>query len=240
VSGALSVPASDPWPDLRARSTLPELLDASLPESEVRKSLADLRVVNRWLGSRSGLLNAMAPHLPSRGGRLLDVGCASGDVTAFLQSGLSGLSLAVGVDLKALHLRNAPPSLGRVAADVRRLPFRPRSFDVVTTSLFLHHFDAGDLPGILRELKHFARRAVVVSDLRRALVPYLFGRATFPLLFQSRVSVHDGLVSIRRSFRDDELRAAFHAAGMPRVAVRRVFPYRLLAIAPVEEPAEPA
>jgi ubiquinone/menaquinone biosynthesis C-methylase UbiE len=236
VSGALTIPASDPWPDLRARSTLPELLDASLPESEVRKSLADLRFVNRWLGSRRGLLRAMAPHVP-RGGRLLDVGCASGDVTAFLRAGLPGLSLAVGVDLKALHLRLAPRSVGRVAADVRRLPFLPHSFDVVTTSLFLHHFDASELPGVMGELARFARRAVVVSDLRRALVPYLFGRATFPLLFQSRVSVHDGLVSIRRAFRDEELRAAFAAAGMPRVEVRRVFPYRLLAIAPIEEPA---
>jgi ubiquinone/menaquinone biosynthesis C-methylase UbiE len=239
VSGALTIPASDPWPDLRARATDPELLDASLPESEVRKSLADLRLVNRWLGSRRGLLRAIGPHVPE-GGRLLDIGCGSGDVTAFLQSGLPGLSLAVGVDLKAMHLRDAPRRIGRVAADVRRLPFRPRSFDVVTTSLFLHHFDAGELPGLLRDLARLARRAVVVSDLRRALVPYLFGRATFPLLFQSRVSVHDGLVSIRRSFRDEELRAAFAAAGMPRVAVRRVFPYRLLAIAPIEEPAEAA
>jgi SAM-dependent methyltransferase len=239
VSGALSIPASDPWPDLRARSTAPELLDASLPESEVRKSLADLRFVNRWLGSRRGLLRAMAPYLPPRG-RLLDVGCGSGDVTAFLSAGLPGLSLAVGIDRKPLHLREAPRGLGRVAADVRQLPFRPRSFDVVTASLFLHHFDAGELPGLLRDLGQFARRAIVVSDLRRALVPYLFGRATFPLLFKTRVSVHDGLVSIRRAFRDEELRAAFAAAGMPAVEIRRVFPYRLVAVAAVHDSREAA
>jgi SAM-dependent methyltransferase len=239
VSGALSIPAIDPWPDLRARSTDPELLDASLPESEVRKSLADLRFVNRWLGSRRGLLRAMAPYLPPRG-RLLDVGCASGDVTAFLSAGLPGLSLVVGIDRKPLHLREAPRGLGRVAADVRQLPFRPRSFDVVTASLFLHHFDAGELPGLLRDLSRFARRAIVVSDLRRALVPYLFGRATFPLLFKTRVSVHDGLVSIRRAFRDEELRAAFAAAGMPAVEIRRVFPYRLVAVAALPDAPEAA
>ena len=239
MSGALSIPAIHPWPDLRARSTDPELLDASLPESEVRKSLADLRFVNRWLGSRRGLLRAMAPYLPPRG-RLLDVGCASGDVTAFLRAGLPGLSLAVGIDRKPLHLREAPRGIGRVAADVRQLPFRPRSFDVVTASLFLHHFDAGELPGLLRDLSRFARRAIVVSDLRRALVPYLFGRATFPLLFKTRVSVHDGLVSIRRAFRDEELRAAFAAAGMPAVEIRRVFPYRLVAVAALPDAPEAA
>jgi hypothetical protein len=45
------------------------------------------------------------------------------------------------------------------------------------------------------------------------------------------VSVEDGLLSIRRGFRPAELREAFAAAGIPGVAVRRVFPYRLLAVA---------
>jgi hypothetical protein len=45
------------------------------------------------------------------------------------------------------------------------------------------------------------------------------------------VSVHDGLVSIRRGFRPAELRSAFEEAGLPHVRIRRRFPYRLLAIA---------
>jgi hypothetical protein len=70
-----------------------------------------------------------------------------------------------------------------------------------------------------------------VNDLHRARVPYSFGRVAFPLLFRSRVSVEDGLLSIRRGFRADELRAAFARAGLTTVTVRRLFPYRLLAVA---------
>ena len=92
---------------------------------------------------------------------------------------------------------------------------------MVTASLFLHHFDEAELPEILAGLHRLARRALVVNDLHRARVPYLFGRAAFPLLFRSRVSVEDGLLSIRRGFRADELRAAF-AAG--RAARRRGAP----------------
>jgi len=217
-------------PDLRARATEGELLDAALPEAEVLRSLADLRFVNRWLGSRHGLLRAVAPHLPPRG-RLLDVGCASGDLTAYLCSRLPGPVIAVGVDCKLLHLREAPGVLRRVAADARRLPFRDGSFDVVTASLFLHHFDEAELCGLLQGLARLARRALVVSDLRRALVPYVFGRALFPFLFQTPVSVHDGLVSIRRGFREEELRTAFANAGLAAVEIRHLFPYRLLAVA---------
>ena len=224
-------------PDLRRRSTEPELLDvAQCHPDDVAKSLADLRFVNRWLSARGQLLRAVAPYMPP-GGRLLDVGCGSGDVAAFLQARLSappwkrgGPVRAVGVDLKPAHLRHAPHCLGRVAADVWRLPFRDASFDVVTASLFLHHFEDGQLARLLLELARLARRAIVVSDLQRAWVPHAFGRAVFPLVFETKVSVHDGLVSIRRGFRESELREAFHAAGLP-VKIRRMFPYRLLAVA---------
>jgi SAM-dependent methyltransferase len=223
------IPSGPAWPDLRARATDPELLDARLPEPEVRKSLADLRFVNRWLGARGSLLRAVAPQL-APAGRMLDVGCGSGDVLGWLRSQLPRAGLAVGLDIKPLHLRDGQRLRG-VAGDVRRLPFAAKSFDVVTACLFLHHFAAGELPGLLRELARVARHAIVVSDLRRAVVPYQFGRAAFPLLFRSRVSVHDGLVSIRRGFRDEELRTAFLEAGLTALELRRVFPYRLLAVA---------
>jgi SAM-dependent methyltransferase len=216
-------------PDLRSRATEPELLDLGVPDREVLRSLADLRFVNRWLGNRRSLLRAVAPYLGPRS-RILDVGCASGDVLTFLASRIPGPVLPVGLDVKALHLSAAPRTLRRVVADVRALPFPERSFDVVTASLFLHHFDAPELPGLLCALFSLARRALVVSDLRRSLVPFLFGRTLFPLLFASPVSVADGLVSIRRSFVAEELRAAFVEAGLPAVRVRRHFPYRLVAV----------
>jgi 2-polyprenyl-3-methyl-5-hydroxy-6-metoxy-1,4-benzoquinol methylase len=139
--------------------------------------------------------------------------------------------MAVGLDLKLAHLRKAPPEVHRIVADVRGLPFPPRSFDVVTASLFLHHFDGAEVADVLRSLFALARRALVVNDLHRACVPLLFGRTVFPLVFRSPVSVNDGLISIRRAFRPGELRESFVRAGLPQVSIRRRFPYRLVAIA---------
>ena len=68
----------------------------------------------------------------------------------------------------------------RVVADVRRLPFATGSFDVVTASLFLHHFDGRELPAVLAGLFRLARRALVVNDLHRARVPYVFGARGLP------------------------------------------------------------
>ena len=219
--------------DLRRRATDPEDLDVGVAESEALESLGDLRFVNRWLGGRGALRDVVRPHLAaSTAPSLLDVGCGSGDVAAFLARTAPRPVLAVGADLKLLHVQQVPRErVTPLVADVHALPFRERSFDVVLASLFLHHFD-GDAPAaVLAKLYSLCRRALVITDLRRAHVPYAFGRLTFPWLFRSPVSVNDGLLSIRRAFRVDELRAQFEAAGLPQVQIRRVFPYRLLAVA---------
>ncbi|HUG53608.1 MAG TPA: methyltransferase domain-containing protein [Vicinamibacteria bacterium] len=218
--------------DLATRSTDPEALDLGVAPDEALRSLADIRLVNRWLANRGRFVASVAPFLRSSPRpRLLDVGCGSGDLPLVLRRVVGGHLTAVGLDIKLLHLQAAPRDLLRVVADARRLPFGPRAFDVVTASLFLHHFDEPELPDLLRSLYALCRRALVVNDLRRARVPYVFGTVAFPLLFRSPVSVQDGLVSIRRSFREPELRAAFAQAGIPGVRVERHWPYRLLAVA---------
>jgi SAM-dependent methyltransferase len=179
------------------------------------------------------MLAAMRPHFEAAARtslpRFLDVGCGSGDLLAWVRAHCGPL-VPVGVDLKPLHLRQAPAGVYRVAADARTLPFPSNSFDVVTSSLFLHHFNAGEVAAVLRELFRLTRRVLVVNDLRRARVPYAFGRVAFPVIFRSRVSVADGLLSIRRAFTAAELAAAFDEAGI-RARISQTWPYRLLAVA---------
>ena len=217
---------------LAHRSTEEEKLDLGVPREEALKSLHDLRRVNRFLGGRRSLLSAVRSYLRP-GARVLDVGCGSADLPALLAASADSPLLVVGLDIKLLHVQQAPASVQKVVADVGALPFAPRSFDVVTASLFLHHFDDPDVPVVLRALYALARRALVVNDLHRAAVPWIFGRAVFPLAFRSTVSVDDGLLSIRRAFRPAELRAAFERAGIPGVRISRRFPYRLVAVAEV-------
>jgi ubiquinone/menaquinone biosynthesis C-methylase UbiE len=216
--------------DLRVRTTEPELLDLGVDDAEASRSLADLRLVNRLLGVQRTLAEAVLPHLRP-GARLLDVGCGSADLPAFLGRQAPSPVLLVGLDRKILHLREASGVVRGVQGDVHALPFRKRSFDVVTATHFLHHFDTPEVSGLLRALFDLSRGVLVVNDLHRARVPYLFSRMVFPLVFKSAVSVHDGLVSIRRGFRPAELEDAFRAAGITRVSVVRRFPYRLIAVA---------
>lgn len=217
--------------DLSVRACERELLDLGVSEEDALESLADLRFVNRWLGNRGRFLDTVRSYLEGvRRPRLLDVGCGSADLPAALMDALRRPLLVVGVDIKLLHLIAAPPGIRRVVADVRALPFAPGAFDIVTASLFLHHFETSELPQVLRALYDLSTKVLVINDLRRAKVPYLFGKVMFPLLFRSRVSVTDGLISIRRAFTPDELAGAFAQAGIP-ARIRATAPYRLLAVA---------
>jgi 2-polyprenyl-3-methyl-5-hydroxy-6-metoxy-1,4-benzoquinol methylase len=219
--------------DLSRRAIDPERLDTGVAERDALESLADLRFVNVWLGNRARMLAAIRPHLrqaSARPARLLDVGCGSADFGSWVRTRTAPAGMVVGVDIKWLHVSRAPREVRPVAADAAALPFAAGAFDVVTASLFLHHFNGPDVSLVLRELYRVAGRALIVNDLRRARVPFVFGRIAFPLLFTSQVSVDDGLLSIRRAFTQPELQTAFDEARIP-VRITRTWPYRLLAVA---------
>jgi ubiquinone/menaquinone biosynthesis C-methylase UbiE len=108
---------------------------------------------------------------------------------------------------------------GSVCADARRLPFGDASIDVVTCSQVLHHFEDAEIPHILREMQRVARRAVIVSDVRRSWIAAAgFWLVCWPLGFH-RVTRHDGVTSVLRGFTPAELdRHVLDATGRaPRV-----------------------
>ena len=222
-------------PNLAERATDPELLDLGVSDADMAASLGDLRLVNRWLGNRGRLFRAMRPYLAARADGnppgVLDLACASCDFLSWLTEHAPMPLMTTGVDLKWKHLRaSADSDLFRVAADARALPFASGSFDVVVASLFLHHFATGEASQVLRECARVAARAVIINDLRRAHVPYVFGQIAFRVIFRSPVSVNDGLVSIRSAFTRDELVREFRLAGL-EAHVRFSWPYRLIAVA---------
>jgi ubiquinone/menaquinone biosynthesis C-methylase UbiE len=187
-----------------------ELLDAGEgTDEDVAKSLTDLRRINRFLGGKKVVLSAIASCIQGESLErvsLLDVGTGSADlpmaVAAFCrQRGLEPFITAVDISERNLRVSRASldvsPDIQLVQADSLRLPFSPNSFDFVTASLFLHHFRDGDVVRLLTDFGRIARRAVIVNDLVRNLVPYYFARIAFPILAESFLTRNDGLHGAR-------------------------------------------
>jgi 2-polyprenyl-3-methyl-5-hydroxy-6-metoxy-1,4-benzoquinol methylase len=223
-----------------------ELLDAGAgTDEDVRENLLDLRRINRLLGGTRVVLNALESALdetPADEVSLLDVGTGSADIPSAVAawSRARGISaVLVAVDLSERNLRVArrdigiSPEVELVRADALSLPFGPRSFDFVTASLFLHHFTDADVVRLLTGFARLARRAVIVNDLVRNLVPYYFIRLTGPVFARSFLTRNDGPVSVLRGFTASELNRLGERAGLSRFNVRQQFPYRLSLIADV-------
>ena len=226
-----------------------ELLDAGEgTDDDVVRSLSDLRRINRFLGGRKVVLQALSTCLDGGSTKevsLLDVGTGSADIPIAVAEfcRLRGLKTFVAaVDISERNLRVSKTRLEvssevhLVQADSLKLPFGARSFDFVTASLFLHHFRDEDVVRLLTDFGRIARRAVIVNDLVRNLVPYYFARIAFPILATSFLTRNDGPVSVLRAFTPDEMNELARKAGLKNLKVKRVFPYRLSLVADVSSP----
>jgi len=200
----------------RKRIIEPELLD-HLPPEEARQNLADLVRINHDFGGHSVLRKTLA-HVARENNAftLLDVGAASGDAAQVIRN-LYPAASVTSLDLHPVNLEAAPHP--KLIADAFELPFGKQSFDFVLASLFLHHFSDRQVTDLLRSFYDLARRALLVCDLERHILPYWFLPLTKRLLGWNRVTVHDGRISVRAGFRAEELRKLANQAGIERVEV---------------------
>lgn len=199
------------------------------------RSLRDVRRANVILGGGWAVLREVERLLPTLGDRatLLDVGTGLADIPAAVRrlANRMGVGLTTyGVD-EAASLVQLNRSLldGSICADARRLPFADSSVDLVTCSQVLHHFPDDEIPVVLCELSRVARRAVIVSDLRRSWIAASgFWLVTWPLGFHA-VTRHDGWTSVLRGFTPSELEQHVLAATGRTAAVRRHLGFRVTA-----------
>ena len=120
--------------------------------------------------------------------------------------------------------------------DARELPWPDGSFDVVHSSLLVHHLEPRDAIAFLREAGRVARLGVIVNDLVRARRNWVVARAGLPLITRNRFTRHDGPMSVQRSYTRVELRALLAGANLRPVAeVGAPFGHRV-AIAAVSMP----
>ena len=186
-----------------------EILDsAHCPTSERDASLRDLCRMNRWFGGVATTRHMIARVSASTGQRhfsLLDVAAGYGEVprAAGAQLAKKGIILDItDVDRLGSNLRRGH---GAVVADALALPFRPESFDLVSSSLFAHHLDPSQLARFVDEALRVARTAVLINDLVRHPLHLALVYAGFPLM-RSHVSRADGVASVRRAYVPEEIR----------------------------------
>lgn len=215
------------------RTITPELLDSdSGSPQEIRASLADLRFANRWFGGVSttcDLLLRVARAAGISKLRVLDVGAARGDIAAPTVARLARQGIAVSFVLLDRSLSHMNGNRNSVVGDALALPFADQSFDVVTSSLFLHHLEPAEIQQFIEEGLRIARVAVTINDLRRHPVHLALIYAAFPIF--SRLTRHDAPASVRRAYTVSELAQILSETPAQRVELTKHYLFRMGAIA---------
>lgn len=233
-------PAPESALDLSRRRRRPELMDG--PDLELERHEGALRALarlNGWSGVArllwgpiEALARSRAPSAPPL--RVLDLATGAGDVPLRLarRAQRAGLPLEIAAcDRSARAVVHARERLGRAGVEARifradALEDDWGAWDVVTSSLFLHHLDEGEALRLLRLLSARARRLALVCDLERCRAGWGLAWTAGRLLTRSDVVRVDGPRSVEGAFTAEEALELARRAGLVGARVARRFPYR--------------
>jgi 2-polyprenyl-3-methyl-5-hydroxy-6-metoxy-1,4-benzoquinol methylase len=230
---------------LATRNRHPELMDQPGLDAKVHgQALRSLAWVN-WFSNTSLMIWKQIRKLAREPGsprpiRILDVACGGGDVAQRIavRAERAGIAADVdGCDINAVaiaHAREAAPRWGTrnvsfFQHDALRDPF-PGGYDVITSSLFLHHLDNAEAEQMLRSMASAASRLVVNSDLRRSRLGYAMASIGARILTRSPIVHIDGPLSVAAAFTVDEMRDIAARAGLADARFIRYFPERYLLV----------
>jgi 2-polyprenyl-3-methyl-5-hydroxy-6-metoxy-1,4-benzoquinol methylase len=167
------------------------------------------------------------------------VAAGSGELPEIVRQRLSRLGIDLDVtllDRASSHLAarngaagNHIPRSRQVVGDALVLPFGDGTFDLVSCNLFVHHLDSQQIATFVREALRVSRLALLVNDLIRHRLHLALAWAGFPLM-RSRIAWLDGLTSVRRSYRPDEMRGLISSAfpgRTPEMEISRSYLFRM-------------
>lgn len=191
--------------------------DFSINGKILHKTLDTLANINKWLGGNSVTMNGLRVLLnnypKNKPITIIDLGCGGGDMLRKVSKHYKnkGYNLKlIGIDANedamvyARELSKNDQNISFIACDIFSEAFDTLQYDVVLSTLFLHHFKEDEIIRILSKATKKARLGVVVNDLHRhAMAYYLFKIVC--LTIKNNMIIEDGLTSILRGFKREEL-----------------------------------
>ena len=203
----------------RQRTTQEEIMDDfTLEGEELREALDKIASINQWLGGNRVTLNGIKKLLKDypKGKTIsvVDVGCGNGDMCRALadygrQTGINFNIL--GIDANNFTVRHADkisanyPEISYTVMDVFSPAFANLEYDIILCTLTLHHFTDKEILFLLKLFSNKAALGIVINDLHRSAVAYRLFQLICFVFRLNRMSEQDGLVSILRGFKRQEL-----------------------------------
>lgn len=205
---------------------------------EIAASHRSLAFVNRHYGGdrlHARLLARALTRVPAgQKAQILEVASGKAQV---LRRAIQRLRVSGQVTLLDRDMRHLPdpqtwpkelPPPHIIVGDALQIPCPDASVDIVSCCLFLHHLEPPEAMRFLAEAQRVARVAVIINDLERIRVHHWLAQLN-GLFDPSRLSAHDGPVSVRRAYTYRELSTMLAHTGK-NFSLERAYLFRLGAL----------
>lgn len=136
-------------------------------ESKLKHDLQQYKTLNIF----NSIVDQIFQNKQSEIRSVIDVGCGNGDFTTDLAKKYSHLERIVGIDFlrEMLNIckkkKSKVDNVSYVEADILKIPFNDRSFDVCTCINLLHHIHIDDFENVLYELTRITDKYLIL-DIR--------------------------------------------------------------------------
>lgn len=190
----------------------------------LEQTLRELKTINRWLGGNyvttSGL-SKLFKAKPQHSYSIADIGCGGGDMVRIMNDWAIAHNHKVeftGVDANPNIIELAKQRLADVpdvkwkVQNVFDPEFASDSVDVVTCTLFTHHFTDSELVSLLTAFRQKAKLGIVINDLHRHPLAYHSIRLLTGWFSKSPMVQNDAPVSVLRSFSKQDWERILQAA----------------------------
>ncbi len=205
--------------NLQHRSNEVELMDnPEVEEKALQLALSDISRVNKWLGGNAITINAVHTLVrnldPSQEITILDLGCGDGEMLRAIADSFrkeKRITKLIGIDLNNKCLNHAIESstlyseISFFNKDILEIEASEFSCDVIICTLTLHHLSDEEIKKVMKKAVDLATTGVVINDLHRSTLAYYLFKVFSFFFVKGYVAKNDGLVSIKRGFRKQEL-----------------------------------
>lgn len=201
------------------RTDEPEIMDDFAMEGEeLRDALDKIAKINQLLGGNQLTLQGIQSLLKSiskeKEVTIVDIGCGGGDMLRKLaefgkQNGYH--FRLIGIDANAYTISHAEQlskeytNISYRCEDIFDCNFKELHYDIVLCTLTLHHFKDEEILRLMQLFYENASIGIVINDLHRSAIAYRLFQALCFVFRLNAMSREDGLTSILRGFKKEEL-----------------------------------
>jgi 2-polyprenyl-3-methyl-5-hydroxy-6-metoxy-1,4-benzoquinol methylase len=196
-----------------------ETMDDFAMEGEIlRDALDKIAQINQLLGGNQltlqGVQDLTSSISKSNEIVIVDVGCGNGDMLRTLADfGLKNKLKfqLIGIDANRFTINHAQKlsknysNISYRCEDVFSKSFNELKYDIVLCTLTLHHFKDNEIVDLLNVFNGNSNIGIVINDLHRNAIAYRLFQALCFVFRLNEMSREDGLTSILRGFKKEEL-----------------------------------